>query len=539
MTTSPEIETLTRQIERLELSKVMANNKSTRFQKILDAFPFGIYIVNKNFEIEYTNALLQKEFGAPDGKKCHQYFHGLLTPCPWCKNEKVFNGETVIWNWYSEKTRRDYELFDLPLKNDDGSLSKIEIFNDITERLRLASELERFKLAVEQSADGIMMTDLKGMITYTNSASERIYGYDSGELTGRNLARLCVEGQIFDELIISQIKASGKWQGELLQKQKDPSRFTAYLSCTIVKENDKPIALLIIIRDISGLKLLEQKQLRAKNLLEKVYESLDQAVFVVDPQDRKILSCNSASEKIFGYARDEMIGRNTEFLHVNKQAYRQYGKKVTRAVTSGTEFHIEFSLKNKQGKIFPTEHIVKSVGKVSGLPPIHVTVIKDLTFRKLAEEKLAYQQEELKNRARRLEELNAALKVLLDQREKEKKDLEIGLAERLNGLILPTINKLRKNTSTDIQADLLNILEANIREIAKPVRQNIPDEIMILSPTENTIADLIKLGYRTKEIAAKMGISARTVEFHRDNIRKKLDIKGRKVNLKTYLSRLS
>ncbi|HCY83566.1 MAG TPA: hypothetical protein DHV36_00360 [Desulfobacteraceae bacterium] len=539
MRTTPEIEKLKRQIKSIKHSEVIAENKSIRFQKFLDAFPFGIYIVNEKFEIEYINALLQREFGNSDGQKCYQYFHDLQSPCSWCKNEKVFNGESVIWNWHSEKTQRDYELFDLPIKNDDGSISKIEIFNDITDRLRLASELERFKLAVEQSADGIMMTNLEGEITYTNSAAEQIYGYDSGELISLFVETLSVDEQAAEDFIVSRIKKSGRWQGELEQKQKDQSRFTAYLSCTIVREADKPVALLIIIRDITGLKLLEQKQLRTRNLLESVYESLDQAVFVVDPQDRKILSCNSASEKIFGYAKNEMIGKNTEFLHSSKEAYRQYGKKVSRAVTSGTEFHVEFNLKNKQGKVFPTGHIVKSVGKVPGLPPIHVTVIKDLTFRKLAEEKLAHQQEELKNRAQRLEELNAALKVLLDQREKEKRDLETGLTERLNGLILPTINKLRKQASNDIQEDLLNILEANIREITKPVNQNVTNEMMVLSPTENTIADLIKLGYRTKEIAGKMSISSRTVEFHRDNIRKKLKIKGRKVNLKTYLSRIS
>ena len=539
MRTDPAIEKLKRQIKCFEPSETHSKNRSFHFQKFLDAFPFGIYIVNEHFEIEYTNALLQKVFGYPDGQKCYQYFHDLEDACPWCKNEKVFNGETVIWNWHSEKTNRDYELFDLPLKNDDGSISKIEIFNDITERLRLASERERFKLAVEQSADGIIMTDLNGMITYTNVASEKMYGYASGELVGRHVRCLSVDHQICDSLIIPKIKSAGQWRGELSQRQKDRSSFTAYLSCTIIRENEQAVALLMTIRDITALKLLEQKQLRAKNLLEKVYESLDQAVFAVEPQDRKILSCNTASERIFGYAKDDMIGKNTEFLHVNRQAYRQYGKKLSRALASGTEFHAEFSLKNRDGTIFPTEHIVKAVSNVSGLPPIHVTVIKDLTFRKLAEEKLAHQQTELKNRARRQEELNAALKVLLDQREKENNEREAGLSERLNGLILPTINKLRKHNSDHHQAGLLNILEANLREIIKPVHQNIPKTMMLLSPTENTIADLIKLGYRTKEIAGKMSISARTVEFHRDNIRKKLDIKGRKVNLKTYLSRLS
>jgi PAS domain S-box-containing protein len=305
------------------------------------------------------------------------------------------------------------------------------------------------------------------------------------------------------------------------------------------KKDEKVVKIKGNFIDITDFKHLSQRQERSLTLLEKVYESLDEAVFAVNPQDRRILSCNAASERIFGYSKNEMIGKKTEFLHVNKKAYKEYGKKFARALASGTEFHIEYNLKNKDGKVFPTEHIVKAVQDESGLPPIHVTFIRDMTFRKLAEKQLQSQREELKSRAQRLEELNAALKVLLDQREREKRDLETQLSERVNGLIIPTLNKMRDKNIPDDPKDLLDILEANINEITKPVHLNISSEMMSLSPAETTVADLIKLGYQTKEIASKMNISIRTVEFHRDNIRKKLNIKGRKVNLKTYLARIS
>ena len=386
---------------------------------------FGAIILHENvtniksFDRHY-NLFLQEKFGDPNGLKCHQYFHELEAPCPWCKNESVFKGETVVWYWHSEKVNRDYELIDLPINNEDGSISKLEIFKDITD-----------------------------------------------------------------------------------------------------------------------LKHLKQEREKVLNLLEKVYESLDEAVFVVDPKSRKILSCNLAAQRIFGYPKDEMLGKNTQFLHVNSKKYREFGKKVLQALTSGTEFHVEYSLKRKDGTIFPTEHTIKTVRDLSGTPSVSVSVVRDLTFRKLAEEKLQNQQLEIKNRAQRLEELNATLKVLLDQREKENKELENQLSERINGLIIPTLKKLRETELSDIQSDHLDILEANIRETIKPFHPNFSNKMIHLSPTESIIADLIKLGYRTKEIASKMNISARTVEFHRNNIRKKMKIKGRKVNLKTYLSHLS
>lgn len=539
---------LKQQIKRLEQSEHRAKDKLARFQKFLDDFPFGIYIVNKFYQIQYTNSLLRKQFGDPNDLKCHQYFHNLETPCTWCKNDKVLNGETVVWYWHSEKADRDYELFDLPLKNEDGSISKIEIFHDITELKQKEKELIKSDALLKETQAmakiGGWELDLEtGQVSWTDEVF-RIYGvapgsYDPTDI-GKDMSFYAPQSRpVLKKAFQNALENGEPYDLELEFVRAGKEQIWVRTMGRPEKKDGKVVRIKGNFIDITDFKHLSQKQERSLALLEKVYESLDEAVFVVEPQNRKILSCNAASERIFGYSKKEMIGKNTEFLHVNKKAYKEYGKKFARALASGTEFHIEYSLKNKDGKVFPTEQIVKAVQDESGLPPIHVMVVKDMTFRKLAEKQLQYQQEELKNRAQRLEELNAALKVLLDQREREKRDLETQLSERVNGLIIPTLNKMRDKNFAEYPENLIDILEANINEITKPVHQNISTEMMSLSPTETTIADLVKIGYQTKEIASKMSISARTVEFHRDNIRKKLNIKGRKVNLKTYLARLS
>jgi len=101
---------------------------------ILNAIPNGVYIVNKECDIEYINPVIIQEFGPINGRKCYSYFHDRTEICLWCKNEKVFAGESVRWEWYSFKNDRYYDLFDTPIKNVDGSISKFEIFHDITKR---------------------------------------------------------------------------------------------------------------------------------------------------------------------------------------------------------------------------------------------------------------------------------------------------------------------------------------------------------------------------------------------------------------------
>ncbi len=111
-----------------------AQKERDKLLSILNAMPSGVYIVNKHCDIEYVNPVIEKEFGPVNGRKCYSYFHDRTEVCPWCKNEDVFAGKLVRWEWYSFKNNKYYDLFDTPIKNRDGSISKFEIFHDITER---------------------------------------------------------------------------------------------------------------------------------------------------------------------------------------------------------------------------------------------------------------------------------------------------------------------------------------------------------------------------------------------------------------------
>ena len=119
-----------------------AKKEHERFKNIMDINPSGIYIVDKKHNIEYINPVLEKEFGQIKGRKCHDYFHGLSEECSWCKNKQIFAGKSVKWEWFSEKNNKHYELFDAPIKNPNGSISKFELFFDITDRKNAEKRLQ-------------------------------------------------------------------------------------------------------------------------------------------------------------------------------------------------------------------------------------------------------------------------------------------------------------------------------------------------------------------------------------------------------------
>jgi PAS domain S-box-containing protein len=110
--------------------------------RILESMEDGVYIVNQQYDIEYVNSLLMKEFGQPGKKKCYEYFHDRKEVCPWCQSKDVFAGKTVRWEWHSFKNQKTYDLIDTPLKKPDGSISKLEIFRDITERKKAEEKIK-------------------------------------------------------------------------------------------------------------------------------------------------------------------------------------------------------------------------------------------------------------------------------------------------------------------------------------------------------------------------------------------------------------
>lgn len=187
-----------------------------------------------------------------------------------------------------------------------------------------------------------------------------------------------------------------------------------------------------------------------------------------------------------------------------------------------------------------TDYVLKN--NLLRLAPSVNRALKELAEcneRKKAEEDLKKSEKELQIKSQTLEEANIALKVLLKQREDDKKEMEENILSNVKTLLFPSIDKLKSLKLNQAQSDQVVIIEDHLKEIISPFLHNLTTKHFDLTPREIQVATLIKEGKTTKEITEYLNISATAVDFHRKNIRSKLGIKNEKTNLRSLLLSIS
>jgi len=144
---------------------------------------------------------------------------------------------------------------------------------------------------------------------------------------------------------------------------------------------------LTAVRSVERRVLAEQLE-RTQRLLETVLANLGEVVMLVDPTRQKILQCNSTVVDMFGYQPDELLGRSTEVLHTDHEAYEQFSRDCEPALDRSGVFRIQYRMRHKDGRLIVTENTLLSMVGETGWRESVVSIIRDITQRKHAEEAL-------------------------------------------------------------------------------------------------------------------------------------------------------
>ncbi len=291
-------------------------------------------------------------------------------------------------------------------------------------------------------------------------------------------------------------------------------------------------ATLAMAYDITDRKRAEEALQKSEKRYRQLVETMNEGLGVAD-QDYKFTYVNKKFCKMLGYFRDEIIGRPLiEFVHDD---FKELMKDQMARRQRGEKRRFELAWKTKDGDMIHTLASPRALHDESGCFTGSMGVLTNITDRIKAEEALREKDNKLERQAKNLIEMNTALKVLLEQREKEKTEIKETLVANIKKLVYPYIEKL-ENKGLDEDAQIfVNIIKSNINDLISPLASTLSSKYFALTPSQIQIADLIKHGKTSKEIASMLNISPKAVSFHRGNLRKKLGLLNKKINLRTYL----
>jgi DNA-binding CsgD family transcriptional regulator len=258
-----------------------------------------------------------------------------------------------------------------------------------------------------------------------------------------------------------------------------------------------------------------------------------------------ILETNRAWERFGREDGDEgTTSIGTNYLAICDQAIGD-GADDAHAVASGIrsvingdqdEFLYDYPCHNPTGQHW---FYMRAMRMEEEDPPKIIISHEEITALKLTEEALKNSKLRLEEQKRDLEETNIALRVLLKKREQDRQDIEQDVLSNIKRLVLPYVDKLKHAPLRVKDKTVVDIIDTHLNDIVSPLLNRIANANIILTPQEMHVGSLVKDGKSSKEIADILNVAETTVHFHRKNLRKKLGLKKKGVNLRSHLMSMS
>ena len=293
----------------------MIDKEIYKLAPILDALIDGIYVVDEHLNIEYMNQVMIREFGEGVGKKCYHVLHRKDEPCPWCRAEEVLAGGTVSWEHQISTKGRTYELLEFPLKNSDGTTSKVSIFKDITEKKeaeeRIRSREEAYKRLFENVAVGVYISSKEGRFLDANKALLDMLGYENKEEflkidIAKDLYLKPEDREKFQEMIEKDGRVIDY---EVFFKRKDGKAIPVlHTGHARYDQRGNVLGYEGINVDQSQRRQMEDQLRAAHDFLDKIIRTAPNAIIATDMQGN-IIMWNRGAEEILGYRAEEVVGK--------------------------------------------------------------------------------------------------------------------------------------------------------------------------------------------------------------------------------------
>lgn len=407
----------------------------------------------------------------------------------------------------------------------------------VEEALR-QSEL-KFRGAFHDAAVGMAIFSLDGYFLEVNPFLCETLGYSEDEFKGFHFLDITHPDDIESSRLHDSLIREGKvpfafHEKRYLHKNSTPVWFIA--SDSLMRdETGQALYVLTHYQNITKRKEVEQALQAGERRFRLFMDNMPGIAFIKDGAGRYVFGNQGLTERVSG-AGDRMEGK-TDFDLFERDYARRIADRDREILATGQAVEL---IEQRPGPSGPEEWLISKfpITNADGtglLAGVGIDISELVQAKRALEEK----ETQLQTQAANLEQVNTALKVLLDQREQEKVQLEDTMMATLEKLVLPYLQEAAGGGGGDRRKLNIEIAMSNIGNITAPFAGRLTTVMARLSPTELKVADLLRHEKTTYEIAELLTISPHTVARHRESIRRKLGLTHKKVNLKTYLQTIS
>lgn len=396
-------------------AKLTAERK--RLIDVLETLPVYVVLLDSDYRVPFANKFFRERFGKSGGKRCFEYLFNRTEPCENCESYKVLKtNKPHHWEW-AGPDGRNYDIYDYPFKDADGSSLIMEMGIDITDIKRaqetlkaahdtletqvrertaeLASSESRFRALVENAANMVAIIDANATIRYISSNVVTMLGYQQEEIENR-------DG--FDFVHPDDVLKCRKAFGEVIRKpsvlhrveargrHKDDTFRWLYIVAQNLLSEPALSGIILNISDITERKYAEDRLRESEKRLVRAQEIAHLGSWELDLINNN-LSWSDETYRIFGLKPQEFKATYEAFLEaVHPEDRAAVDAAYSRSLREGKgTYEIEHRIvRRSDGKVRivheKCEHIRNNTGEIIR----SVGMVHDVTERKLAENKIAH-----------------------------------------------------------------------------------------------------------------------------------------------------
>ncbi|MEA1926652.1 MAG: PAS domain S-box protein [Candidatus Auribacterota bacterium] len=309
--------------------------------------------------------------------------------------EKTLRGEESQSSYpveieHADEKRIFLQVYERPIIKDGEVVGIQGVAHDVSEKLDREAELVRLSSALASLSEMVIITDLEHRIIYANQATEELLGYCPEELIGRD------SRELFDNVpgnptrlsdVITREAVNDFWRGDIFDRTKDGSIICVNLTMTALKgEEDKAIGWVGISTDVTEWKRAEKELKFLSSITRQVTDAI-----VVTNKEFKINYLNLAAEKMYGYPREELLGKSPEIFNVSI-ASKDIQKNIYQTISSSRTWQGTNLNQRKDGSTFSCECKISPLLDSRGEITSYIGILRDVTVRRKLEERLRHAQ---------------------------------------------------------------------------------------------------------------------------------------------------